>query len=132
MKRKKFQALIAIVMCSVMLMALAPIAQASTVTLEVLNPKGNIELRQVIPLAERVDNLEGLKIGLFWYSKDVSLGGLNTYQGVLQLLQERFPTSTGTQVFQTASKSAVAYNETMALYEGAARSSDAAVFGIAN
>ena len=104
-------------------------AQGAEVTLEVLNPKGNVELVKLQPLAERVDTLAGKKVGFYFYSKDNSSNSLNVYGAIRYYLAEMFPTAImGT----STTKSGVAYHDTLANYETLAKNSDVVVLGVAN
>lgn len=67
------------------------ISQACAVneaTLEVLNPRGEIELPPVSPPSARVADLAGKKIGLYWNEKP---GGVHFWNGIEQLLKEKLP-----------------------------------------
>jgi len=65
-------------------------AEAS-VTLKVLNPRGEIEPPQTLAPAPRVTDLAGKKIGIYWNGKQ---GGPNFWNAVEELLKNRFPTAT--------------------------------------
>ena len=139
MKRKLISILIGSLLCLTMVIQLVPAqpADAAEITLEVLNPKGNIENMHLLPLAERVDSLAGKKIYLYFYSKDNSTP-LDTRGGISALLTERYGTynattnPTGVTVITALNKSGVDYHDTIANYDTMARQSDAAVLGVAN
>ena len=61
---------------------------ASDVTLQVFNPRGEITLPPISPLSPRVSDLKGKKIGLYWNEKP---GGIHFWNGIEQLLKERLP-----------------------------------------
>jgi hypothetical protein len=61
------------------------------VTLEVLNPRGEIAPPPTLVPAPRVTELAGKKIGIFWNGKQ---GGNNFWDVIEELLKERFPTAT--------------------------------------
>ena len=59
-----------------------------TVTLEVMNPRAEIPPPPFFPPSPRVKELSGKKIGIYWLGK---AGGNNFWDGVDELLKERFP-----------------------------------------
>ena len=61
------------------------------VTLEVLNPRGEIPPPPFFAPTARVADLTGKKIGLYWIGK---AGGNNFFDVVEQLLKEKYPTVT--------------------------------------
>jgi hypothetical protein len=58
------------------------------VTLEVMNPRGEIPPPPFNAPAPRVGNLDGKRIGIYWIGK---AGGNNFWDGVEELLNERYP-----------------------------------------
>ncbi len=64
---------------------------AQNVTLEVMNPRGEIPPPPHHAPAERVSDLDGKKIGIYWIGK---AGGDNFWDGVEELLNERHPEAT--------------------------------------
>lgn len=58
------------------------------VTLEVLNPRGEIELPPVSAPGARITDLTGKKIGLYWNEKQ---GGNHFWNGIEQLLKQKLP-----------------------------------------
>ena len=67
------------------------IGQACTkggVKLEVLNPRGEIELPPVSAPSARIADLAGKRIGLYWNEK---AGGNHFWNGIEQLLKEKLP-----------------------------------------
>jgi hypothetical protein len=58
------------------------------VTLEVLNPRGEIKLPPLSVPAPRVDDLANKKIGIYWNGK---AGGNNFWDLTEELLKEKFP-----------------------------------------
>ena len=67
------------------------IAQACTsggAKLQVLNPRGEIELPAVFAPSARIPDLAGKKIGLYWNGKP---GGNHFWNGIEQLLREKLP-----------------------------------------
>ncbi len=59
--------------------------------LEVLNPRGEIELPPVSAPNARIADLAGMKIGLYWNGK---AGGNHFWNGIEQLLKQRLPDTT--------------------------------------
>ena len=135
-KKKMVSLVIVSVLCMTFMLPVVQSAQGATVTLEVLNPKGNVELLPLQPLAERVNTLEGKKIYLYFYSKDTGTPDVRGPIGTL--LTERFGTynantnPTGVTVITTLNKSGVDYHDTVANYDTMARQCDVAVLGVAN
>jgi hypothetical protein len=64
---------------------------AGSVTLTVLNPRGESEPPQNLGITGRVTDLAGKKIGLYWLGKP---DGDVFFARVQKLLEERFPTAT--------------------------------------
>jgi len=62
-----------------------------TVSLEVMNPRAKIPPPPFFPPSPRVKELSGKKIGIYWLGK---AGGDNFWDGVDELLKERYPTAT--------------------------------------
>jgi hypothetical protein len=61
------------------------------VTLEVLNPRGEIELPPVAAPSARIADLSDKKIGLYWNEKQ---GGNHFWNGIERLLKEKLPETT--------------------------------------
>ncbi len=61
-----------------------------SVTLEVMNPRAEIPPPPFSPPSPRVKELSGKKIGIYWLGK---AGGDNFWDGVEELLKERYPTA---------------------------------------
>ncbi len=61
------------------------------VTLEVLNPRGEIKPPPTFAPSPRVTDLPGKKIGIYWNGKS---GGNNFWDVTEELLKEKFPTAT--------------------------------------
>ncbi len=61
------------------------------VTLEVLNPRGEIELPPVTAPSARIADLSGKTIGLYWNEKQ---GGNHFWNGIERLLKEKMPEAT--------------------------------------
>ncbi len=66
-------------------------SDVSEVTLQVLNPRGDLVLPPVTPPSTRIPNLKGKKIGLYWIEKP---GGDHFLNGVEELLKEKLPGTT--------------------------------------
>ena len=66
-------------------------AMAEAVTLEVLNPRGEIKPPPTFAPAPRITDLAGKKIGIYWNGKS---GGNNFWDVAEELLKEKFPTAT--------------------------------------
>ena len=64
---------------------------AGSVTLKVLNPRGESEPPQNLGITGRVRDLAGKKIGLYWLGKP---DGDVFFARVQKLLEEKFPTAT--------------------------------------
>jgi hypothetical protein len=61
------------------------------VTLQVLNPRGEITLPPVSAPSARIADLAGKKIGLYWNGK---AGGNHFWNRIEQLLKEKLPNTT--------------------------------------
>jgi hypothetical protein len=72
-------------------LALSIPAKAEAVTLEVLNPRGEIKPPPTFAPTPRVTDLAGKKIGIYWNGKS---GGNNFWDVAEELLKEKFPTAT--------------------------------------
>lgn len=66
-------------------------AEASSVALEVLNPRAEFEPPSNLAIAPRVADLAGKKIGLYWNGKP---DGNLFFDRVQELLKKKFPTIT--------------------------------------
>lgn len=66
-------------------------ATAASVTLEVLNPRGEIKPPPTLAPVPRIADLAGKKIGIYWNGK---MGGNNFWDAIEQLLKEKYPTAT--------------------------------------
>jgi hypothetical protein len=134
-KRKKIiSIIIGSLLCLAIMAPFIPVqsAQGAEVTLEVLNPKGNIEPMNLQRLAERIDTLDGKKIELWFYSKDTASGGIpgcNVRDAIRYWLEIDYPTAT---ILSSWTKSGVAYHESLTNYEQPARNADAVILGVAN
>ena len=64
---------------------------SSEVSLEVLNPRGEITLPPVSPPSMRIPDLKGKKIGLYWNEKP---GGVHFWNSIELLLKEKLPDTT--------------------------------------
>ena len=63
-------------------------AGVSEVTLQVLNPRGEITLPPISSPSARIADLKGKTIGLYWNEKP---GGVHFWNGIEQLLKEKLP-----------------------------------------
>jgi len=93
MKRQLIWILILIAAVSLLIMY-SPINKVSaevSVTLEVLNPRGEIEPPPTLAPTPRVMDLAGKKIGLYWNGKE---DGDLFWDVVEGLLKKKFPTAT--------------------------------------
>jgi hypothetical protein len=63
---------------------------AGPVTLEVLNPRGEIPPPPFFAPSARVADLAGKKIGIYWIGK---AGGNNFWDVVQEMLKQRYPTA---------------------------------------
>jgi hypothetical protein len=70
---------------------IAHACSASGAKLQVLNPRGEIELPPVSAPSVRIADLAGKKIGLYWNEK---AGGNHFWNAVERLLKERLPDTT--------------------------------------
>jgi hypothetical protein len=68
-----------------------PAAKPGAVTLEVMNPRGEIPPPPFFAPAKRTGDLPGKKIGLYWIGK---AGGNNFFDVLEQLLKEKYPSAT--------------------------------------
>jgi len=66
-------------------------AAAGSVTLKVLNPRGESESPPNLAISGRVTDLAGKKIGLYWLGKP---DGDVFFARIQKLLEEKFPTAT--------------------------------------
>jgi hypothetical protein len=73
------------------IMILLPSFCFAKVNLEVLNPRTEIEPQAISNPMERIGDLTGKKIGLYWNRK---AGGNNFWDGVEKNLKEKYPTAT--------------------------------------
>ena len=64
---------------------------SDSVTLEVMNPRSNLEPPPIFPLTPRVKELDGKKVGIYWLGK---AGGDNFFDAFEKVLKEKFPTVT--------------------------------------
>ena len=64
---------------------------SSEVSLEVLNPRGEITLPPVSPPNERIPDLKGRKVALYWNEKP---GGIHFWNSIELLLKEKLPGTT--------------------------------------
>jgi len=65
-------------------------APANKVTIEVLNPRGEIPPPPFFPPRARITDLAGKRIGIYWISKP---GGNNFWDVIEGLLKERYPSA---------------------------------------
>jgi len=72
-------------------LALSIPAVAEAVTLEVLNPRGEIKPPPTFAPTPRVTDLAGKRIGIYWNGKS---GGNNFWDVAEEALKEKFPTAT--------------------------------------
>ena len=82
---------VAVITAGILALPLLGISQASlaeTVTLEVLNPRGEIPPPPLHAPSARIPDLNGKKVGIYWIGK---AGGDNFWDGVEALLNERYP-----------------------------------------
>jgi hypothetical protein len=66
------------------------VSGAGPVTLEVMNPRGEIPPPPFFAPSARVTELQGKRIGIYWLGK---AGGDNFWDGVEELLSEKYPTA---------------------------------------
>ena len=64
---------------------------AAQVTMQVLNPRGEITLPPISAPSARIADLTGRTIGLYWNGK---AGGDHFWNGIAQLLKEKLPSTT--------------------------------------
>jgi hypothetical protein len=79
--------IVEIALLSFFVLQVAAIAEA--VTLEVLNPRGEIPPPPVLAPTPRVTDFAGKRIGIYWNQKQ---GGDNFWSVIEGLLKEKFPT----------------------------------------
>ncbi|MDR0490015.1 MAG: fibronectin type III domain-containing protein, partial [Oscillospiraceae bacterium] len=128
MKRKKLLALIGGVLCLAMLAtAILPgLVSVAAPSLEVLNPWGEIEPQENIPLAERPDTLAGGKIGILYFE---ALGGPEFADAVKAPLSLAF---SGVAFEATALDPIYAFAQPNDWYEAKSEEYDAVVIALAN
>jgi hypothetical protein len=73
------------------LVANAAVAAPPQITVEVLNPRGEISHPRYMAPNARITDLAGKKIGLYWNGKP---GGNNVLDALEPMLKEKFPTAT--------------------------------------
>jgi len=78
-------------MAGLSLLALSIPIMAEAVTLEVLNPRGEIKPPPTLAPSPRVTDLAGKRIGIYWNGKS---GGNNFWDVAEGLLKEKFPSAT--------------------------------------
>ena len=88
---KKTVILISTLLFSAACQSADPGPDGSEVTLQVLNPRGEITLPPVSPPSARISDLEGKTIGLYWNEKP---GGVHFWNGIEQLIKEKLPDTT--------------------------------------
>jgi hypothetical protein len=93
---------------------------SNEVTLQVLNPRGEIELPPVEAPNARIPDLNGKTIGLYWNEKQ---GGNHFWNGIEQLLKEKLP---GTAVLRYSG----AFDLGDELAATIARETDAFLYGV--
>lgn len=81
------KSIVAGIACLPYLFAIAA-TSSSEVTLEVMDPRGEVPPPPFNAPSERVTNLDGKTIGIYWLGK---AGGDNFWDGVEELLNERYP-----------------------------------------
>jgi hypothetical protein len=70
------------------LFAISAAPASAAVTLEVMNPSGDIPPPQFHAPSARVSNLDGKKVGLYWIGK---AGGDNFWDGIEAVMRQRHP-----------------------------------------
>ena len=65
--------------------------QSDSVTLEVMNPRSNLDPPPISPITPRVKELAGKKVGIYWLGK---AGGDNFFDAFEKVLKEKYPTVT--------------------------------------
>lgn len=65
--------------------------QSAPVTIEVMNPRSDLEPPPVIAPSPRVKELAGKKVGIYWLGK---AGGDNFFDAFEKVLKEKYPTVT--------------------------------------
>ena len=131
--KKKITSILGLALCLVMLISIMPVAQfaqAQEYTLEVLNPKANVERIQMTPLAERLDSFENKKIITYALSLPANL------QAVREIMAERFGGPSGNNPLNVTftninDKSGVGLTDNYTAYESGARAADAVIVGTA-
>lgn len=63
-------------------------SNSEAVTFEVMNPRGEVPPPPFNAPSERVSDLDGKTVGIYWIGK---AGGDNFWDGVEQLMNERYP-----------------------------------------
>ena len=65
--------------------------RAYAVTLEVMDPRGEIPAPPFHAPSERIEDLNGRKVGIYWIGK---AGGDNFWDGIEELLNKQYPNTT--------------------------------------
>ena len=85
--RRLYKSFVAGLVCLPYLLAMS-LPAAADVELEVMDPRGDIPPPPFNAPAERVSNLDGKTVGIYWIGK---AGGDNFWDGVEAALNARFP-----------------------------------------
>jgi hypothetical protein len=89
--KKEMKGFLAIIVTLGLFIGFLQASSASgAVTLEVLNPRGEIKAMPSSAPTPRVADLAGKKIGIYWIGK---AGGNNFFDEIEQLLKAKFPTA---------------------------------------
>ncbi len=87
MKRQREYS-VAITVLAVFVTLMYVSAAAGAVTLEVLNPRGEVEAIPALSPSPRVTDLSDKKIGIYWIGKQ---GGNNFFDVIEEMLKEKYP-----------------------------------------
>lgn len=79
--------LLPFLLVSVLIVSFAPL-RLDAATLQVMNPRGDIPPPEFYAPVDRISDLNGKRVGLYWIGK---AGGDNFWDGVEELLHEQYP-----------------------------------------
>ncbi|OPY66578.1 MAG: hypothetical protein A4E57_02740 [Syntrophorhabdaceae bacterium PtaU1.Bin034] len=87
--KQRINVLLAVMAAAGFMMALCAVPEThAAVTLEVMNPRGEIEALPSLAPSARIADLAGKKIGIYWIGKQ---GGNNFWDEIEVLIKAKFP-----------------------------------------
>lgn len=88
MKRSYFKQSLMAVVGALVVPAMA--ATQGAVAIDALSPRSSIEPPQTFALTNRIDSLDGKRVGIYWLGK---YGGDNFFDAFEKVLKEKYPTA---------------------------------------